>query len=214
MGLAIIISLIVIVLDQLSKYWILNNLALYESIPIIKDFFSLFHIRNSGAAWGILSDQSWGIYILTIISISASIFIFYLIYINDIKPVRITLALILGGSIGNLIDRIRFNNVVDFLSFTFGDYQFPTFNVADSAIVVGAICLTLYLIFKPEKLKNIKLTNKTSTSSVVKSGFESEDSFTEFKQSYEIEAELDSVTAMNNKINSIDKVSETKTKDE
>lgn len=68
--------------------------------------------------------------------------------------------------------------------------------------------------FQTRKLKNIKLTNKTSTSSVVKSGFESEDSFTEFKQSYEIEAELDSVTAMNNKINSIDKVSETKTKDE
>lgn len=162
MGLAIIISLIIIVCDQLSKYWILSNLPLYESIPVIDNFFSLFHIRNRGAAWGMLSNHDWGIYLLTIISLASSIFIFYLIYINDIKPVRITLALILGGSIGNLIDRIRFNNVVDFLSFTFGDYQFPTFNIADSAIVVGAICLIIYLIFKPERLERIKLTNRIS----------------------------------------------------
>ena len=203
MGLAIIISLIIIVLDQLSKYWILNNLPLYENIPIIKDFFSLFHIRNRGAAWGMLSNQSWGIYLLTVISIAASIFIFYLIYINKIKPVRITLALILGGSIGNLIDRIRFNNVVDFLSFTFGDYHFPTFNIADSAIVVGAICLALFLIFKPEQLKNIKLFNRTTVSSIVKSEIESEGSLTGIKPRDEAGDELDFIEE-----------SETETKDE
>ncbi|HHU53289.1 MAG TPA: signal peptidase II [Clostridiaceae bacterium] len=162
MGLAIIISLIIIFCDQLSKYWILNNLALHESIPVIKDFFSIFHTRNRGAAWGVLSEQDWGIHLLTIISIIASVYIVYLIYINKIVPVRITLALILGGSIGNLIDRVRFNNVVDFLSFTFGDYQFPVFNIADSAIVVGAICLVVYFIIKPEQLEKIQLTRKNS----------------------------------------------------
>jgi len=183
---------------------ILSNLSLYETIPIIKDFFSLFHIRNSGAAWGMLSNQSWGIYILTIISIIASIFIFYLIYINDIKPLRIILALILGGSVGNLIDRIRFNYVVDFLSFTFGDYHFPAFNIADSAIVVGAICLVIYLIFNPKQLKKIKLTNRVAVSSNLKPEIESENSFTEIRPDFEVRDEFDS----------IGEKSETETKDE
>ncbi|NLJ69887.1 MAG: signal peptidase II [Clostridiaceae bacterium] len=214
MGLAIVISLVIIVLDQLSKSWIINNLPLHESIPVINDFFSLFHIRNSGAAWGMLSNQNWGIYLLTAVSVVASLYIYYLIYINDIKPVRITLALILGGSIGNLIDRIRFNNVVDFLSFTFGDYHFPTFNIADSAIVIGAICLALYLIFRPDYLGKIRFTNRIVINSADKSELSSNEEFENDELEAEIKKKFDSADQINVKDEAADEQPEMKTEDE
>ncbi|MDI9491013.1 MAG: signal peptidase II [Bacillota bacterium] len=160
MGLAIMITLVIVLLDQITKYLIVNNLALDESIIVIKDFFSIHHIRNSGAAWGIFSDKSWGIHLLTIISLVASLFILYLIFINKIRPAQVLLALILGGSLGNLIDRVRYNNVVDFLSFKFGTYYFPNFNVADMSIVVGAICLAVYFMVKPDQLEQIRISHK------------------------------------------------------
>ncbi len=160
MGLAISISLFIIIIDQITKYIILNTLEIGESIPIIKNFFSIFHIRNSGAAWGFLANENWGIHFLTIISIIASVFILYAMKQNDFKGLRIILAMILGGSVGNLIDRIRFNNVVDFLSFKFGNYYFPTFNVADMFIVLGVICLMLYFLINQDILDQVSLKKK------------------------------------------------------
>ncbi len=160
MGLALILTVIIVSLDQISKYIILQNVAIGERIPVIGEFFSIFHIRNSGAAWGFLSEKSWGISLLTIISSEASNFIFYLILKNNFKMFRLIMAFILGGSIGNLIDRIRFNNVVDFLSFKFGDYYFPTFNIADSSIVIGGFFLIIYLLKNKEILDQLVFFEK------------------------------------------------------
>lgn len=161
MGLALIVTVTIIILDQVSKYIILQNLAVGERIPVIGEFFSIFHIRNSGAAWGFLSEHSWGISLLTVISIVASIYIFYLILQNQFKMFRLIMSFILAGSIGNLIDRIRFNNVVDFLSFKFGSYYFPTFNIADSSIVIGGFLLMIYLLKNKEILDELVLFKKT-----------------------------------------------------
>lgn len=159
MALALIVTSIIICLDQLSKSWILQTFAVGESLSLIENFFSISHVRNSGAAWGLLSGYSWGINILTIISILASLLLAYLLYCNRQPLFRFYLSLILGGSLGNLIDRLRFGNVVDWLSFKFGNYHFPSFNIADSAIVLGAILLAATAILKPDFLDQLDFVN-------------------------------------------------------
>lgn len=160
MGLALSIALFLIIADQISKQIILQNVAIGERIPVIDGFFSIFHIRNRGAAWGFLAEHEWGISLLTLISIFASILILILIIRNNNKILRLFLAMVLGGSIGNLIDRIRFNNVVDFLSLKFGNYYFPTFNIADMSIVIGGILLILYLLKNQHEIDRIVFLEK------------------------------------------------------
>ena len=155
MGASLGITLVIVFLDQISKNIILQKLAIGESITIINNFFYITHVRNSGAAWGFLADKTWGINILTLISIIVSLYLVYLIYLNDFIFFRVFLSLILGGSIGNLIDRVRFGNVVDFLSFKFGNYHFPVFNIADMSIVIGGVLPLIYFIFNQDKLDNI-----------------------------------------------------------
>ena len=136
---AIVIS--VIFLDQLTKFfalWFLENAPLV----IIKDFLSLSLVRNRGAAFGILKNQLLVFVILSLIAI-----ILIISYLKDKKKSflsTISLSLILAGSIGNLIDRLRLGCVVDFLDF----HVWPVFNVADSAITIGALLLTWELLFK------------------------------------------------------------------
>lgn len=157
MGLALILVVVIICLDQLSKFWILSNLAVGDSFVVVDNFFSISHVRNSGAAWGFLSGYAWGINFLTLVSIFATVFIIYLLCHNKQPLLRLYLSLILAGSVGNLIDRIRFGNVVDWLSFTFGHYHFPSFNIADSAIVIGALLLALTALLRPKFLDEISL---------------------------------------------------------
>lgn len=167
MGTALSITLIIILIDQLSKNFILQNFAIGESITIIKNFFFITHVKNSGAAWGFLSDKAWGISILTLISIVVSAFLIYLIYINQFRVFRNLIAIILGGSIGNLIDRMRYNYVVDFLSFKFGEYYFPVFNIADISIVIGGILIVLYFLTHQEILDKIAIKKKNKSTEKV-----------------------------------------------
>jgi signal peptidase II len=138
------ISLIVIVLDQLSKAAISSNFVYGESMAVT-GFFNLVLAHNTGAAFSFLSDaggiQRW---IFTVIAIVASVWIVWLLrkHQNE-KLFSFALAFILGGAIGNLIDRIAYGYVVDFLDFYWGSYHFAAFNVADSAITCGAVLLIL-----------------------------------------------------------------------
>lgn len=132
----------VIVADQLSKLWIVDLFQLYESREIIPGFFNLVYVVNTGAAFSFLADvqSAWkhyfflGIGVIAIVALS-------LIY-RQLKEENslyfFPIGLIVGGAIGNLIDRVRLGSVVDFLDFYFGNYHWPAFNVADSAICVGA----------------------------------------------------------------------------
>ena len=146
---SLIIATIIIVIDQLIKILIDNLLS--TSIVIIPNFFSLQKVYNTGAAWSILSN---GTSILIIIAIIA--FLLLLKYQNKFKiNFRNTLAfgLIYGGLIGNLIDRIVYGYVIDYLRFIIFNYDFPIFNLADSAIVIGFILLILAII-KGEENEN------------------------------------------------------------
>ena len=148
-------ALAVVLLDQISKLAIVRNLTMYESVPIVTGFFNLVHIRNRGMAFGLLNrpDMDFGFYLLVAASIGAIILLFFLFFTLKQDHNRITpgLSLVLGGAAGNLIDRIRLHEVVDFLDFYLGPYHWPAFNVADSAITVGTLWLAINLIFQHKK---------------------------------------------------------------
>ena len=142
---AILIVIITLFVDQISKYAAYVSLVARDPVVIINNFFQLNYVKNYGAAWGILQNQRVLFVILTI-----AILVFLGIYAkknkNLTKMTRISLALIAGGALGNLIDRVKVGYVIDFLDINFGNlYDFPVFNFADSFIVVGT-SIMMYLI--------------------------------------------------------------------
>jgi signal peptidase II len=142
----LLISVLVIILDQASKWWIVRHMDLYQSIPVITNFFAITSHRNRGAAFGILQNQQW-LFIVVTVCVVAAIIYFLIKAKKETMLTRISLSLILGGAIGNLVDRIRTGEVVDFFHFQFGTYQFPIFNVADSAICIGVTLFVLATFF-------------------------------------------------------------------
>ena len=131
------VSFILVLTDQLSKFVVRKTMLLYESIPVIPDFFHLTYVTNDGMAFGI--NFPFGIYIFSTISIIFTIFLFW--YLWTIKDqgiiIRIGVGLIIAGAIGNLIDRVFLGEVVDFLDFMIGNYHWYVFNLADSYVTVG-----------------------------------------------------------------------------
>ena len=138
------LSLLVIVLDQLSKWWVIGVLPYGDGIALTS-FFNLVHARNSGAAFSFLAGESgWQRYFFIGIATAASVLIIYLLRKHAAERwFCLALSLVLGGALGNLIDRVRFGYVVDFLDFYYAGWHFPAFNVADSAITVGAALLII-----------------------------------------------------------------------
>jgi signal peptidase II len=131
----------VIIVDQVTKLWIMTAFALHEQLAVIPGFFNLVYVTNTGAAFGFLAgDKTWlRQFFFVTVSIIALVVI-ALAYNHLKKQSRIfvySLGLIAGGAVGNLIDRLRFGSVVDFLDFYLGSYHWPAFNAADSAITVG-----------------------------------------------------------------------------
>ncbi|TCO78968.1 signal peptidase II [Marinisporobacter balticus] len=137
----LVVALLVI-LDQIAKYMVKNRFEVGESIPIIKDVFHLTYVQNIGAAFGILENQKIFFVMITVLVISG-IIVFIRTQKNIHKIVLFSLSLIVGGAIGNLIDRVKLGYVVDYFDFRI----WPVFNIADTSIVVGAILLSYYLIF-------------------------------------------------------------------
>ena len=154
----VMLIVLVIVLDQLSKLWIVGNFSLYESLPLIPGFFSLTYLTNTGAAFGILAGQPalWrqiffvGVGLVALVAIC----FMYRRLRNDSTWYEVALAFIAGGAIGNLIDRLRLGSVVDFLDVYVGTHHWPAFNVADSAITVGVAIFLVMNIFFDEKQGN------------------------------------------------------------
>lgn len=138
------LATIVIFLDQVSKLWISNNFSYAENLAVT-DFFNLVLVHNTGAAFSFLSGAGgWQRWFFSAIAVIASIWITWLLHKhNENKLFCLALALILGGALGNLIDRVTYGYVVDFLDFYWKNYHFPAFNVADSAVTCGAGLLIL-----------------------------------------------------------------------
>lgn len=146
-----LVTAFIIIFDQWTKQVVLDKFMLGESISVIDGFFNLTYIRNTGAAFGLLATAHPAFrvpffIIVPIIALLAIAYIFRRIPSDDIK-LSTALSLVVGGAIGNLIDRLRFGYVVDFLDFHWrSEYHFPAFNVADSAICVGVGIMMLDLI--------------------------------------------------------------------
>ena len=138
------IALVVVLLDQVTKIT-MSKLLLYGQSETITTYFNLVMVYNKGAAFSFLSDQpGWQRYFFTGVSVIASVFILWMLKRNpDQRLFCWALALILGGAIGNLIDRVAYGHVIDFLDFHVHGWHWPAFNVADSAITVGAILFVL-----------------------------------------------------------------------
>jgi signal peptidase II len=146
-------ALAVLALDQITKQLVVTRFPLYQSKPLISGFFNLVHVRNRGMAFGLMNrpGADWGNLVLIGATLGALVLLLFWFY--KLKPedmgTAYPLSLILGGAAGNLLDRVRLGEVIDFLDFHIGPYHWPAFNVADSAITVGTIWLALCLLFRP-----------------------------------------------------------------
>jgi signal peptidase II len=143
----------VLALDQATKYLIASRFTLYEIRPLISGFFNLVHIRNRGMAFGIMNrpGTEWAVLLLlgaTLGALALLLFWFYRLKPEE-RGIAFPLSLIVGGATGNLVDRLRLGEVIDFLDLYVGPYHWPAFNVADSAITVGTLWLAASLLFHP-----------------------------------------------------------------
>jgi len=145
----------VVLLDQITKTAILKNFFIHESRPVIDGFFNLVYVMNPGAAFGFLADMSETFRYLFFIGITILVMALIIYYIVKSKSENvlyvISLTLIFGGAVGNLIDRVRFGAVVDFLDVYIGTAHWPAFNVADSSITIGAILMIWGMIGQRKK---------------------------------------------------------------
>ena len=142
--------LALIAVDQITKYHFSHTLELYETKSVIEDFFYFSYAINTGAAWSFLSDASWGqtfFKVLTIFSLVLFGFLYVYSFKNNYKWLKVSLIFIIGGTLGNFIDRININGVIDFIGFTFGEYNFPIFNLADTFLCIGVIMLVIQFLF-------------------------------------------------------------------
>lgn len=146
------LAALVLVLDQLTKLAVVQTMALHDFIPVT-GFFNLVRAHNTGAAFSLLADQTgWQRLFFLAVGLVASGIIVHLLRKTRGRPLFcLALALILGGALGNVIDRLAYGYVVDFLDFYLGDWHWPAFNVADSGITVGAVLLILDSLRKHER---------------------------------------------------------------
>jgi len=144
----------VVGLDQLTKALVVRSIGLHDYVPLVDGLASLSHVRNHGAAFGLLSD--WNLpyqsLLLSVLSLTAlaAIATYFVRLPPTARLPRLALALVLGGAIGNVIDRLRLGYVVDFVHVYWREYQWPDFNVADSAITVGVALLVIEILSSPE----------------------------------------------------------------
>ena len=143
---------VIFLADQLSKHWITARLTLgsYGSrgIAVIPGFFNLVHVGNTGAAWSMFTGRSTLLALLAVGTLVAIYFGRSHLGLRQIVP-QFCFGLLCGGTVGNLIDRVAHGHVTDFLDFHFGDYIFPTFNIADSAICIGVFGYILWSLRQP-----------------------------------------------------------------
>ena len=149
----------ILLLDQVTKFIVVQKFPLYQRVEVIHGFFNLTHVRNTGGAFGIFGGEKGGIgsilfVVVSLIAVGAILVLFTKVKENE-KNLALSFSLILSGAIGNLIDRLRYGEVVDFLDFHLSTYHWPAFNVSDSAICIGIGLMALQL-FKGDHKKSTK----------------------------------------------------------
>jgi signal peptidase II len=155
----ILIATAVVALDRLTKWVVSQNITLHDSVDVIPGMFRLTHVQNQGAAFGLFSDSpsEWKVAMLILFSIAALAVVSALLWKNGnaMNTTAISLSLVFGGALGNLWDRVSDGRVIDFLDFYLGSHHWPAFNIADSAIVVGALLLLSEIFLAPQEEKAV-----------------------------------------------------------
>ena len=150
------LSAVVLVLDQWTKHWVLTSLPEYQAIPVIDGFWNWYRTYNTGAAFSFLADaggwQHWFFVGLAVVICGMLVFWLKRTPRSDWRT-AMPFALVIGGAIGNVIDRLRFGHVVDFIQWHWQDHYWPAFNIADAAIVAGAIGIALFGLIGPRSQK-------------------------------------------------------------
>ncbi|HLR39098.1 MAG TPA: signal peptidase II [Jeotgalicoccus sp.] len=148
-----ILGIVIIFLDQATKLLVVKFMELGESIPLIDGFLYLTSHRNEGAAWGMLQGRMWLFYIITVFVIVVLV-MFYKREAKTSLLLQTSLVLLMAGAIGNFIDRLFFQKVVDFVDTVIFGYDFPIFNVADASLTVGVILMMIQIFFFDKGDKN------------------------------------------------------------
>ena len=154
----VIVTLLSLAIDQLTKVYIDRVMDLHQSIPVIPDLFNITYVRNKGAAFGFLANTSFRIPFFIFITVVA-VFVILFAYRKlraDQKLAMVSLSMILSGALGNLVDRVRNGEVIDFLDVYWKNYHWPAFNVADSAICVGVFLLAIDMLREERRQKSIQ----------------------------------------------------------
>jgi len=144
------LAVILVIVDQFIKKIVVTNMAYGEQKDVIKGFFSINYVRNTGSAFSLFADKAWGIYFLTAVSVVLGIVIFVFMIIaakNRMPLLAFAFCLLSSGAFGNLVDRAVLRYVIDYLRFDFGAFTFPIFNFADICAVVGTFLLMFIIIF-------------------------------------------------------------------
>lgn len=151
-----IIAALVLIADQATKVYIDSTMRLHDTITVIPNFFNITYIRNRGAAFGILAQSSWRLPFFILVSLVALIVIIiaYRKLRNDQRIAIVSMSLIFSGALGNLIDRIRLGEVIDFIYVHWYEHYWPAFNIADSAICVGVVLLAVDMLLEEKRQKN------------------------------------------------------------
>ncbi|MBO4538413.1 MAG: signal peptidase II [Erysipelotrichaceae bacterium] len=136
--------ILLVVIDQLSKLYVTAKMTLHQSIEVIRNFFYITYTRNSGAAWSLLQGQK--LFFIITAAVAVVVIVIYISRSRCSFWEKLGLLLIAGGAIGNVIDRIRLSEVIDFLDFYIFGYDFPIFNIADSCITVGGIIVAATIL--------------------------------------------------------------------
>ncbi len=145
----ILVTTLSLVLDQIIKYIITTNLKLTEMIQVIKNFFRITYVQNTGAAFSIFTDSKTFLIILSVLILL--ILVYYITKTKHYKYDFILYGMLIGGILGNLIDRMRLGYVIDYLDFNLGGYNFPVFNLADTFIVISGIILMIRIMMEDKK---------------------------------------------------------------
>ena len=153
----IIIAGLVVIIDRMTKALIAQNISLYDSVDVVPGLFRLTHVQNQGAAFGLFSDSpsEFRVAVLILFSVAALAVVSALLWKNGnaMNATAIALSLVFGGALGNLWDRVASGRVIDFMDFYVGTHHWPAFNIADSAIVVGALLLLSEIFMAPQEEK-------------------------------------------------------------
>ncbi|MDX5514823.1 MULTISPECIES: signal peptidase II [Stenotrophomonas] len=152
----LLLSAAIIIADQWSKAWVLSSLPEYEPVVVIEGFWNWFRTYNTGAAFSFLSDAGgWQLWFFTALAVGISGLMAYWMWGTARGAWRsaVPYALVIGGAIGNVIDRLMHGHVVDFIQWHIGDHYWPSFNIADSAIVLGAVGIALFGLFDGKAAK-------------------------------------------------------------